>query len=202
VSIFFCLEILVIFYIGFKICNAICKNLLIRIISAFSLVLLFYKFSFSLNFFVFALFVISLILVSVSDYYNRIIPMAIPPLLFSVGLLFSFFNPFLGEHCFFRLLNSIFGSIIGGGVLFLFGILGELLYKKEVMGGGDVKLMAGIGAFLGVKLVLLAILFASFLGGIVGFIVVLFKKGKLRETYIPFGPFLSLTSFTVLFVPQ
>jgi leader peptidase (prepilin peptidase)/N-methyltransferase len=69
------------------------------------------------------------------------------------------------------------------------------------MGGGDVKLMLGVGAFVGVERVLVSIFIASFLASIVGLILILFKK-KSKEMYIPFGPFLSLASFAVVFIPK
>ncbi|MDR0399293.1 MAG: A24 family peptidase [Endomicrobium sp.] len=97
--------------------------------------------------------------------------------------------------------NSILGALAGGGILFLISMLGEFLYKKEVMGGGDVKLMLGVGAFVGAERVLLSIFIASLLASIVGLILILFKK-KSKEMYIPFGPFLSLASFAVVLIPK
>ncbi|MDR1104070.1 MAG: A24 family peptidase [Endomicrobium sp.] len=196
------LKILFVFYIGFKIGNAIHKSFYIRFICAISLAFLFYKFSFSPQFLTFSFFTGILILVSVEDYFHKLIPAIAPPLLFGIGLLFSFFNPiFLDKSCFFKLLNSILGALAGGGILFLIGMIGEFLYKKEVMGGGDVKLMLGVGTFVGADRVLLSIFIASFLASIVGLILILFKK-KSKEMYIPFGPFLSLASVAVVFIPK
>jgi leader peptidase (prepilin peptidase)/N-methyltransferase len=195
------LKILFVFYIGFKLGNGIHKNFYIRLICAVSLLFLFYKFSFSLQFLMFSFFTVTLISVSVEDYFHKLIPIIAPPLLFVVGLLFSFFNPFLGKSYFFKFFNSVLGALAGGGILFLIGILGEFFYKKEVMGGGDIKLMLGVGAFVGVERVLVSIFIASFLASIVGLILILFKK-KSKEMYIPFGPFLSLASFAVVFIPK
>ncbi|MDR1942997.1 MAG: A24 family peptidase [Endomicrobium sp.] len=196
------LKILFVFYIGFKIGNTIYKNFYIRLICAVSLVFLFYKFSFSLQFLMFSFFTVTLILVSVEDYFHKLIPAIASPLLFGIGLLFSFFNPiFLDKSYFFKLFNSILGALAGGSILFLISMLGEFLYKKEVMGGGDVKLMLGVGAFVGAERVLLSIFIASLLASIVGLILILFKK-KSKEMYIPFGPFLSLASFAVILIPK
>jgi leader peptidase (prepilin peptidase)/N-methyltransferase len=197
----FYIETLVVFYIGFKIGNAIHKSVSVKFVSAFSLAFLFCKFSFSLQFFMFSFFSVSLISVSVVDYFYRIIPVIVPPLLFGVGLLFSFFNPILGETYFFKILNSVLGAIAGGGILFLIGTVGEFFYEKEVLGGGDVKLMAGVGVFLGVEKVLFAIFLASLLGSIAGLILILFKK-KSKKAYIPFGPFLAIASFAVIFISR
>ncbi|MDR2457862.1 MAG: A24 family peptidase [Clostridiales Family XIII bacterium] len=151
-----------------------------------------------------SIFTITLLAVSVVDYFHRLIPVIAPSVLFVVGLLFSFFNLMLGETYFFRFFNSILGAIAGGGILFLFGMLGGFYYKKEVIGGGDVKLMVGVGAFLGVERVLLAVFISSLLASIAGLILILFKNrsNRSKETYIPFGPFLSLASFAVIFMPK
>jgi leader peptidase (prepilin peptidase)/N-methyltransferase len=72
--------------------------------------------------------------------------------------------------------------------MFLLGFFGELVFKKESLGGGDVKLMAMIGAFLGWRLVLLTFFLAPLLG--VG--VALFMKIKRKKEVIPYAPYLSL----------
>jgi len=72
------------------------------------------------------------------------------------------------------------------------------LFKREGMGGGDVKLLAMIGAFLGWKAVILTILFSSLIGSIVGIAVMLWK-GRDFKYAIPFGPFLSLGAVIALF---
>ena len=66
------------------------------------------------------------------------------------------------------------------------------------MGGGDIKLLAMIGAFLGWKSVILTILFGSFIGSVVGIIVILLQ-GKDFKYAIPFGPFLSFGAIVSLF---
>jgi len=66
--------------------------------------------------------------------------------------------------------------------------LGNFLFKKESMGGGDVKLLAMIGAFIGWRLVLLTFFIAPIFGSIVGIILKL-KKGV---ELIPYAPYLSL----------
>jgi leader peptidase (prepilin peptidase)/N-methyltransferase len=65
------------------------------------------------------------------------------------------------------------------------------LFKREGLGGGDVKLLAMIGAFLGWKAVILTILLSSLIGSITGMIIMV-AKGKDFKYAIPFGPFLSL----------
>jgi leader peptidase (prepilin peptidase)/N-methyltransferase len=66
------------------------------------------------------------------------------------------------------------------------------------MGGGDVKLLAMIGAFLGWKSVILTILLSSLIGSITG-IIIMVLKGKDFKYAIPFGPFLSLGTVVAVF---
>ena len=104
------------------------------------------------------------------------------------------------------MLKSVLGIIAGGGIIYLTGVLFDLVYFKllkrpaingetESMGGGDVKLLGMIGAFLGWPQALLSLCLASVYGSIVGVIVKIITKDSL----IPFGPFLSLGALTSLF---
>jgi leader peptidase (prepilin peptidase)/N-methyltransferase len=90
---------------------------------------------------------------------------------------------------------SLMGALVGGGVLWLLGCLGDFLFKKESMGGGDIKLLAMIGAFLGWKYALLTLPLASILGAVVGLVV----KIRTKESAIAFGPYLAMGAVACLF---
>lgn len=85
------------------------------------------------------------------------------------------------------LLGSVIGAVAGGGVVLVFSIIGALIFRKEAIGFGDVKLMAMVGAFMGWKVVFLAFFAAPFFGLLYG-VPLLISKGK---HVMPFGPFLS-----------
>jgi len=89
--------------------------------------------------------------------------------------------------------NSLIGLFAGGVSFYLIAIL-----SKGGMGGGDVKMMAMVGAFMGWKGVFLTTLVGSLTGSLVGIALMIFK-GKGRKTKIPFGPFLALGSLVTLF---
>jgi leader peptidase (prepilin peptidase)/N-methyltransferase len=148
-----------------------------------------YKFSISLEALFYLVFVAALIIISFIDLDHQIIPDKISLPGIGVGLIASFFLP-ISWHA------SLLGAIVGGGVIWVTGYLGELVFKKEAMGGGDVKLMAMIGAFIGWKLTLLTIFFASLIGAVIGII----SKIMTGKEYIPFGPFLSAGALLALLV--
>ncbi len=94
--------------------------------------------------------------------------------------------------------RSLLGLLVGGGSIYLMGLLGELIFRKEAMGGGDVKLMAMIGAFLGWKLVLITFFLAPFFGAVYGII----EKIRTKDSAIAYGPFLILAALISLFWGQ
>ncbi len=97
--------------------------------------------------------------------------------------------------------ESVIGLLAGGAVFFLIAEISYRVLRQEAMGGGDIKMMALVGAFMGWKAVLLTTFSGSLLGSIVGiFLMVL--KGKGRKTKIPFGPFLAAGALLSLFYGQ
>ena len=165
---------------------------LIEGITAISSLLLFLKFGPSLNYLLYFSFVAALIVITVVDIYHQIIPDVISIPGIGVGLLGSLLVPYI------TFFNSLLGILLGGGSLFLVATLYQWLFKREGMGGGDVKLLAMIGAFLGWKSVILTILLGSLVGSIIGMITMVIK-GKDFKYAIPFGPFLSLGAVIALF---
>jgi leader peptidase (prepilin peptidase)/N-methyltransferase len=150
------------------------------------------KFGPSLSYLFYFVLVAALIVIAVIDLYHQIIPDVISLPGIGVGLGGSLIIP---QITFF---NSLVGTLLGGGSLFLVATLYQWLFKREGMGGGDVKLLAMIGAFLGWKAVILTILLSSLIGSITG-IIMMVLKGKDFKYAIPFGPFLSLGAVIALF---
>jgi leader peptidase (prepilin peptidase)/N-methyltransferase len=144
------------------------------------------------DYFIYFILVAALIVITVIDLYHQIIPDVISLPGIGVGLLASLINPHI------TFLDSPIGVLLGGGSLFLVATLYQWLFKREGMGGGDVKLLAMIGAFLGWKAVILTILLSSLIGSITG-ILIMILKGKDFKYAIPFGPFLSLGAVIALF---
>ena len=165
---------------------------LIEGVTALSSFFLFVRFGLSWSYLFYFAFVASLIVMTVIDLFHQIIPDVISLPGIGVGLLASLILP--GQ----TFLNSVIGILLGGGSLFVVATLYQWLFKREGMGGGDVKLLAMIGAYLGWKAAVLTILLSSLIGSVTGMIVMV-AKGKDFKYAIPFGPFLSLGAVISLF---
>lgn len=174
-------------------------------------VFLMLKFGLSASFFISFILISSLVVVSFIDLDHRIIPdtISLPGII--LGLLASFMKP-AGQNDFlvrfvFRTvkgginmatLDSLLGIFIGGGLLYAVAVLFYWVTKKEGMGGGDIKLLAMIGAFLGWTSTVFTIVVSSLIGSIVG-VALMVAKGADSKYAIPFGPFLSMGAVIYLF---
>ena len=96
---------------------------------------------------------------------------------------------------------GLIGMLFGGGLILLIRIIGGKVYKKEVMGMGDVYLTAMIGAFVGFPFILPTIFIAASIGSILGIIFIISTKQS-RESPIPFGPFLSIGGILTVILHQ
>ncbi len=133
----------------------------------------------------------ALFAVSVIDLDHRIIPdeISLPGIV--CGLLLAALTPYRA------FLDSLLGCLVGGGFLFLVGLGYEALRKQEGIGGGDIKLLAMMGAFTGWKGALFTIFAGSLIASAVGIILMVVRRADGRLP-IPFGPFLSAASFLYL----
>jgi leader peptidase (prepilin peptidase)/N-methyltransferase len=142
------------------------------------------------------------LIITVLDVKYQIISDGINLTLFIMGLIFVLVEYFQHyspgyELLFNKLcLDSFLALLVGAGSLWLIGIIGEAIFKMPAMGGGDVKMMAGLSLFIGYKYTVMALILAFFLGAILGVLLLLLSWGK-KSTYIPFGPYLALA--TVIF---
>jgi leader peptidase (prepilin peptidase)/N-methyltransferase len=155
--------------------------------------LVFHRFGLSLDYFVYFFYAASLLVVSVIDLEHRIIPDQISLSGIVIGLLLAAFTPVM------PFLDSLAGFALGGGSLLLVGMAYEAIRKQEGIGGGDIKLLAMIGAFTGWKGVLFTIFGGSLIASIVGITLMIVRRTN-SQVPIPFGPFLSGASFLFILV--
>ena len=133
----------------------------------------------------------ALIIIAFIDLNEQIVPDVISLPGIVIGFILSFFVSYIS------FISSALGVLFGGGIILIIGLAGSLIFKKEAMGGGDVKLAAMIGAFLGWRYIVISLFLGFFLGALTGIILIL-SKIKSREDTVPFGPFIVLGSFITL----
>lgn len=174
-----------------------CRYFIVEALTAIAFLVLFISFGLTPKFFAYSILVSGLIVATFIDFEIQEIPDEISIGGLAVGLILTaIFPSILNESS--RLssfLNSFFGALTGGATIYAMGILGEFAFKKEAMGGGDVKLLAMIGSFIGWKLVLLTFFIAPLFGSVVG-IILKIREGK---SVIPYGPYLSLAAISSIF---
>jgi leader peptidase (prepilin peptidase)/N-methyltransferase len=165
---------------------------LVELLTGLLSMLLIYKFGLTINYLVYLLFTAALIAITFIDLDHRIIPdsISLPGIL--VGFAVSFIVPRPSP------LDSLIGIVLGGGILYLITWGYYLLTKKIGMGGGDIKLLAMIGAFLGWQSLPLVIFVSAMTGSVIGLVMMAVAKGG-RYYQIPFGPFLALGALVDLF---
>ena len=173
------------------------RYFIVEIFTASIFLVLFSTFGLTPKFFAYAVMVSGLIVATFVDFEIQEIPDEVSIGGLGLGLALAVtFPSILNETT--RLngfLNSILGALAGGGMIYVMGMLGEFAFKKEAMGGGDVKLLAMVGAFIGWKLVLLTFFLAPVFGSVVGIIL----KIRHGRDIIPYGPYLSLAAVCSIF---
>jgi len=94
----------------------------------------------------------------------------------------------------FHFISSLLGAGFGFFLFYGVSILFHLASKKEGLGGGDIKLITAIGAFIGLK----GILFTIFISSIIAVVMILLSKHDLKK-YFPYGPFIILGTTIYIF---
>jgi len=170
---------------------------LVELITGIAFLLVAWRFAFEPFLPVYLLFTFLLIILSGIDYFHLVIPDVFPLIIVLIGLGTSAFDPSRGDAWFTRIGSSLLGALTGGGLLYLTGVIGSKAFHKEAMGGGDIKLMAGVGALLGWQQALATIFLGSLIGSIYGITLIATRRME-RRGYIPFGPFLALGAYLTL----
>ncbi|HIJ78437.1 MAG: prepilin peptidase [Desulfobulbaceae bacterium] len=153
---------------------------------------LFSYFGLSLLYVIYFVFCAALLAIIFIDLAHQIIPDVISLPGIVLGFVVSFINPFVSWQ------SSGIGIMVGGGSFYLVAFVYYLLTKRDGMGGGDIKLLAMIGAFLGWQSLPFVIFGSSLMGSIIG-IGAMLKQRKGGQTVIPYGPFLAVAAMLYLF---
>ena len=137
-------------------------------------------------------FAAALVTITFIDLDHRIIPDVISLPGIVVGLAVSFVSPLVTP------VDAVLGIFAGGGVLLAIALAYQAIRGQEGMGGGDVKLLAMIGAFLGWQSVFVTLMLASLIGSLIGVALMLYQRADTKLA-IPFGPFLACGALVYLF---
>jgi len=165
---------------------------LVELLTGLFALAVFLKYGMTLDTIIYFIFISALIVITFIDIDHKIIPDIISISGIPIGFAASFFLTAIHYK------DSLIGILIGGGSLFLVAWCYHFLTGKEGMGGGDIKLLGMIGAFIGWQGVLFTIFIASASGSIIGGILMLFARKNLKFA-VPFGPFLAIGAISYLF---
>lgn len=160
------------------------------------------KYGFTFNTIKFCIFasiiiVIGLIDLDTTDVYTLTIITGIISFIILSTLNFALFKAHFTNQ--FSILDYILGGIIGGGFILIVIIVTNMIIKANGMGTGDAEICLVCGLFLGVKNIVFMLFLSVVIGSIIGVMLILLKKKK-RKDYIPFGPFIAISSIiAVLF---
>jgi leader peptidase (prepilin peptidase)/N-methyltransferase len=156
----------------------------VEVVTALIFVVTYLTYGLTLLSLVRVLFACALIVLFVTDLRHKILPNVITLPGIIVGFVSSFFLPP-------GWISSLIGLVVGGGFLLAIAEAYHRIRGQEGLGMGDVKLLAMIGAFLGWKLVLLTLVFASFTGSLAGGLMIATGRGTMKYE-LPFGTFLAV----------
>ena len=131
------------------------------------------------------------------DYKLQIIPNRLNMTMFEIGIVLMFaagvFNPNIA-------IDMFLGMLAGAGIFLIITLIGGLIAGKEAMGFGDVKLMGALGIYFGLSGTIVIILMSFLIGAILS-IILLATKIRKTDEYIPFGPFIVISTFIAMVVP-
>ena len=133
----------------------------------------------------------------VIDYRLQIIPNRLNLTMFEVGIVIAFLY---GTSNVAITIDMLLGMLVGGGIFLVITLIGGLIYGKEAMGFGDVKLMGALGLYFGLSNIVIITLISFLIGAILS-IGLLITKVKKTDEYIPFGPFIVIATFVSMYVP-
>jgi leader peptidase (prepilin peptidase)/N-methyltransferase len=137
------------------------------------------------------IFICGLVVVTFIDLDHEIIPHAVTLPGIPLGLIGSLVTRDPSPR------DAAAGALLGAGLVYLVAVYAEVALQRESMGGGDINLLAMIGAFLGWKQMLLSFFFAVVAGACLSLVLVAARVLS-RKDRIPFGPFLALGAIVAL----
>lgn len=172
-------------------------DLKITLVTVLAILSLFYFHGISLEFFIYSIVSLMLIMCMFTDLKAQIIPNEVNFVGFLIALCYAYYkmcvDVMLG-------LDLLAGMLAGATIFLLIALFAIIVYRKEGMGGGDIKLMGVLGLFFGFANII-QIFILSFAIGAIGSIILLATKLKKWNEYVAFGPFIVIATYITMFVP-
>lgn len=165
------------------------KYPMIEILTGILFLLTYMKYDLSIHFIKYSIFFSFLIIIFIIDLNTQDVYAITTVPGIALGIVFSIIEKTLYSA---PLWNYILGAGIAGGIIVL------IVYVIGGMGEGDIEIAVFCGIFIGWKYSILMIILSFIIGAIIGVTLIIFKK-KSKKDYIPFGPFIALSSFIVVF---
>ncbi|MCX6830505.1 MAG: prepilin peptidase [candidate division Zixibacteria bacterium] len=165
---------------------------LVEFLNGLGYLLFFWHFGPAINLVVYSVLTSILIAIFFIDIEFQIIPDMLTISGMALGLIASLLPGGTG------IISASIGLAAGGGALYLMALLGDWLFKKESMGGGDIKMSAMLGAFLGWQKIIFIFFASAAIGLLISMIVMLFSRRVRSTRVIPFGPFLAIAAIIAI----
>jgi leader peptidase (prepilin peptidase)/N-methyltransferase len=181
----------------------------VELLTGLYFVAIYYAFGWGIDSLVYALFGASLIAIFFIDLEHWIIPDQLSVFGILLGLARDGIGLADGSRVAYQLPipwtgwdlplpQSVVGILVCGGVFYAIAALSGLVFKKEGMGGGDIKLAAAVGAILSLDVALLSFFMAVALGSVIGVGLIVAGR-KSRKDYVPFGPMMVAGAMLAIF---
>lgn len=167
---------------------------LVELLTGLLFVAVFYKSGYTLTTLELCLFTAAAVPCFFIDYKHMYLPDIYTLSGIAIGILGSVINPE-----FRPLFLSLSGAIFGGGFFYLTAVFYKKLRGIDGMGGGDIKLMAWLGALFGAQSLMFILIVSSVAGTLVGTYIIFMKKKSSKNLAIPFGPFLIFAAYWYYF---
>jgi leader peptidase (prepilin peptidase)/N-methyltransferase len=164
------------------------RHPLVETINALFYLYYYYSFDLSFNFVVYSILTSVLIVIFFIDLDHQIIPDKITLPGIVIALAISWLPGGIG------IIPSLIGFLVGGGSLYLVALLGDFLFKKESMGGGDIKMAAMLGALMGWQKIIFIFMSSAVIGLVISVFLMIFSKNLREQRVVPFGPFIALAA--------
>jgi len=166
------------------------RYLIVEILSAVLFVIIYHVYGFSYEFLFYVILFVLLLTVTFTDLEKGKIPNSVILTGAIAGLGMSLIVPSGWAGGSLNFTNSLIAFLAGGGIMLFWAVTGKLLFKKESIGAGDIKLVAMTGIFLGLQNILLALFLSFLLASFVGIFMIVLKNAHM-DSRLPFVPFLA-----------